>query len=185
MAKKKSTQEIIDAWLDYKKAGFEMCWSFRWRPGHNKRAAAEAWNNWITSEALCNRVVHGAREYTLRYAGNPYIKGFSVWVNAEGWNDELPAEKKEEIAAVSEYCECGQIATQRREGLCAACWSNKYGTIRYAGKTFSAHDLLRATLKKIGMEPRDGETRDEWHGRCRDYALKHKSKVGVGGPSRV
>lgn len=179
MAKKKSTQEIIESWPDYKKAGFEACWAFKWRTGSNKRAAAEAWDNWITTQALCSRVVHGAREYTARSHGNQFIRGMSPWVNAESWNDELPSLPKEQVTPVSEYCECGEIATQRQESLCADCWTKKYGVIRINGKTYPAYDVLRSTIKEIGMEPRDGETRDEWTGRLRSYVFKQKGKVGM------
>tara|TARA_R100001443_G_scaffold42392_1_gene55766 strand:+ start:3055 stop:3600 length:546 start_codon:yes stop_codon:yes gene_type:complete len=178
--KKKPTQEIINSWPDYKKIGFEKIWSFQWRPGSNKQSAVSAWGIWITNESLCNRVVHGAREYTSRMKGNPYIKGAAPWINQESWNDEIPPHKEDAPQKQTDHCECGEIATQHT-GQCARCWSKEYGVIRINGSSYKADDCLRESLEKIGMGARDGETKGEYFERCRGYVLKQVSKMGMGG----
>jgi len=186
MAKKKSTDEIITSWPEWKQEGFIACWKFRWRIGSNKRQAAEAWDIWIKTAELSKQVTHGAREYTTRMVSNPYIKGMAPWVNQECWNDELPPEKKDAETVVLDWCECGETATiLQPKPLCARCWSKEYGTIRYDGQEYRHNEFLAVNLKRIGMMEKDGETWGEYTERCRNYVLKQAKSVGVDKGKRV
>ena len=186
MAKKKSTGEIIQSWPEWKQEGFNTCWTFQWRVGSNKRQAAEAWGNWVTSEAICNRVIHGAREYTSSYKNNPYIKGMAPWINQEGWLDDHITVKKDVEEVVLNVCMCGETATiLQPKPLCSRCWSKEYGTIRYEGKSYRANEFLVTNLKKMDMMQKDGESWGEYTERCRNYVLDKAKSVGVDKGKRV
>ena len=180
MATKKTTQQIIEDWPEYKQKGFAEIWLFNWRSGSNKRKAAEAFDQWVTQENI-HDVVEGARIYTNRMRGNTYIKSTAPWLNGESWHDDPPPERREEAEPYvsTQVCRtCGAPATVLKpETLCDRCHSNAHGTIYYDGEHLPYQFVLAKALKDAGLEIWEGETEDAWQDRCKKHALKNVGRV--------
>ena len=172
MATKKTTDQIISAWPEYKQTAFQEAWKFGWRVGSNKRQAAEAWDRWIT-QANVDEATEGARQYCQRMRGNPYVKGMAPWVNGESWNDELPPDKTNPQAqeGPATHCtECGEVATHfHPKAYCNRHYSDAHST-QFVDGQHIPYRLLHATaLKNAGLEPREGETTIDWQYRLKEH----------------
>ena len=179
MATKKTTDQIISAWPDYKQSAFLEAWKFGWRVGSNKRQAAEAWDRWITQENV-HEATEGARQYTKRMRGNPYCRGMAPWVNGESWNDELPPEKKDSQAqeGPKTHCPCGQVATHLHPEVgCNRCHADKYSTQFYQGQHIPYRVLHAKTLKDAGLAPKEGETTVDWQYRLKEHTYSRLGSV--------
>ena len=180
MATKKTTQQIIESWPDYKQKGFAEIWLFNWRSGSNKRKAVEAFDQWVTQENI-HEVVEGARIYTNRMRGNAYIKSTAPWLNGESWHDDPPPERRDETEPYvsTEICRvCGEPATVRKpEVLCSRCYISSYSTQLCDGERLPYQFVLAKALKDAGLEIREGETEDAWQDRCKQHAFKKIGRV--------
>lgn len=171
MATKKTTDQIISAWPDYKQSAFLEAWKFGWRIGTNKRQATEAWDRWIT-QANVDEATEGARQYCSRMRGNPYIKGMAPWVNGESWNDELPPDKTNPQAEEGPrtHCPCGEVATHFHPEIgCNRCHSDKHSTQFYQGQHIPYRVLHASTLNDAGLAPKEGETTVDWQYRLKEH----------------
>lgn len=71
--------------------------------------------------------------------------------------------------------------------LCDSCYANRYSTQIVDGKEIPFKELLKASLIAQGLWIKDGETRQEWHGRMeiesrsalQRYVRGEKGKVGT------
>jgi len=71
--------------------------------------------------------------------------------------------------------------------LCDSCHANRYSTQTIDGKEIPFKELLKASLVEQGLWIKDGETREEWHGRMevesrsalQRYAGGKTGKVGI------
>ena len=179
MASKKTTDQIISAWPDYKQSAFLEAWKFGWRVGSNKRQAAEAWDRWIT-QANVDEATEGARQYCKRMRGNPYIRGMAPWVNGESWNDELPPDKTNPQAqeGPTTHCECGEVATHfHPEVGCNRCHADKYSTQFVDGQHIPYRLLHATTLKDAGLAPKEGETTIDWQYRLKEHTYRRLGSV--------
>ena len=172
MASKKTTDQIISAWPDYKQSAFLEAWKFGWRVGSNKRQAAEAWDRWIT-QANVDEATEGARQYCQRMRGNPYIRGMAPWVNGESWNDELPPSKSDthqEEGPATHCTECGEVATHfHPKAYCNRHYSDAHST-QFVDGQHIPYRLLHATaLKNAGLQPKEGETTIDWQYRLKEH----------------
>ena len=172
MATKKTTDQIISAWPDYKQSAFLEAWKFGWRVGSNKRQAAEAWDRWIT-QANVDEATEGARQYCQRMRGNPYIRGMAPWVNGESWNDELPPSKSDthqEEGPATHCTECGEVATHfHPKAYCNRHYSDAHST-QFVDGQHIPYRLLHATaLKNAGLQPKEGETTIDWQYRLKEH----------------
>ena len=172
MATKKTTDQIISAWPEYKQTAFLEAWKFGWRVGSNKRQAAEAWDRWIT-QANVDEATEGARQYCQRMRGNPYIRGMAPWVNGEAWNDELPPSKSDthqEEGPATHCTECGEVATHfHPKAYCNRHYSDAHST-QFVDGQHIPYRLLHATaLKNAGLQPKEGETTIDWQYRLKEH----------------
>ena len=172
MATKKTTDQIISAWPEYKQTAFLEAWKFGWRVGSNKRQAAEAWDRWIT-QANVDEATEGARQYCQRMRGNPYIRGMAPWVNGESWNDELPPSKSDthqEEGPATHCTECGEVATHfHPKAYCNRHYSDAHST-QFVDGQHIPYRLLHATaLKNAGLQPKEGETTIDWQYRLKEH----------------
>ena len=172
MASKKTTDQIISAWPDYKQSAFLEAWKFGWRVGSNKRQAAEAWDRWIT-QANVDEATEGARQYCSRMRGNTYIRGMAPWVNGESWNDELPPSKSDthqEEGPATHCTECGEVATHfHPKAYCNRHYSDAHST-QFVDGQHIPYRLLHATaLKNAGLQPKEGETTIDWQYRLKEH----------------
>jgi len=180
MPTKKTTQQIIESWPDYKQKGFAEIWTFRWRSGSNKRKAAEAFDQWVTQENV-HEVVEGARIYTNRMRGNAYIKSTAPWLNGESWHDDPPPERRDEAEPYvsTKICRtCGEPATIfKPETLCDRCHSSAYGTQFYDGEHLPYQLVLAKVLKDAGLEIQEGESDHRWQERLRKHTMRRIGRV--------
>ena len=71
--------------------------------------------------------------------------------------------------------------------LCDSCYADRYSTQIVDGKEIRFKELLKASLISQGLWIKDGETRQEWHGRMevesrsalQRYTGGEKGKVGI------
>ena len=71
--------------------------------------------------------------------------------------------------------------------LCDSCYADRYSMQLVDGKLIKFKEYLKAQLIKDGLWFKDGETRQEWHGRMEDvsrgalqrYFGREKGKVGI------
>ena len=180
MPTKKTTQQIIESWPEYKQKGFAEIWTFRWRSGSNKRKAAEAFDQWVTQENV-HEVVEGARIYTNRMRGNAYIKSTAPWLNGESWHDDPPPERRDEAEPYvsTKICRtCGEPATiVKPETLCDRCHSSAYGTQFYDGEHLPYQLVLAKVLKDAGLEIQEGESDHRWQERLRKHTMRRIGRV--------
>jgi len=180
MPTKKTTQQIIESWPEYKQKGFAEIWTFRWRSGSNKRKAVEAFDQWVTQENV-HEVVEGARIYTNRMRGNAYIKSTAPWLNGESWHDDPPPERRDEAEPYvsTKICRtCGEPATIfKPETLCDRCHSSAYGTQFYDGEHLPYQLVLAKVLKDAGLEIQEGESDHRWQERLRKHTMRRIGRV--------
>ena len=167
---------------------FESFWSVN-KKKVGKGAARDAWNkkfkkvdpeNWgqlfdkIMLE-LSEQERHRKRimdqypdEYTRRQAGVflPSRANPSTWINQERWHDELPREVEPEEQKIASRChapECQSKANHHTEDgdFCDWHWTKKYDRKHLK--------LLYDTLKKMGLDRKEGESMGQWSMRCREY----------------
>ena len=82
------------------------------------------------------------------------------------WEDELPDTRPDQNQAELTKCACGQPTNIGR--LCWSCHDAKYPV---------DYSLQKAALRNAGLTKKEGETRQEWNLRCKEYCL---TKGGLG-----
>jgi len=180
MPTKKTTQQIIESWPEYKQKRFAEIWTFSWRSGSKKRKEEEAFDQWVTQENI-HEVVEGARIYTNRMRGNAYIKSTAPWLNGESWHDDPPPERRDEAEPYvsTKICRtCGEPATIfKPETLCDRCHSSAYGTQFYDGEHLPYQLVLAKVLKDAGLEIQEGESDHRWQERLRKHTMRRIGRV--------
>ena len=85
------------------------------------------------------------------------------------WEDDLPSIATEQAKIAADKCECGHDAT-----ILNKCW-------KCFNKTSKAHKEHRQWLAdqavKIGTMIREGESREAWYARCKDFCINKGFRV--------
>lgn len=105
----------------------------------------------------------------------PEWKHPSTWLNGQCWLDEVPkvALPGEKETKPETRCECGAKAVVVRgdDRFCPRC---------YVNKTTPEHKrVLNDNLKRMGLEKRPNETREEFIARCKAYVEQHGYRAGA------
>jgi len=90
----------------------------------------------------------------------------STWLNQERWQDIVDIRQSEDMPVECSKCACGQPTNIGR--LCWTCYEKLNPT---------DFTLQKAALRNAGLTKREGETRQEWNLRCKEYCLP---KGGLG-----
>lgn len=94
----------------------------------------------------------------------PYL---STWLNQSRWEMLADMDKPEAKKAAVKDCDCGKPAVV--VDLCNDCYDDLCPEVKARKR------MLWERLKELGLEIKDGESREEWRERCRAYALKKTS----------
>ena len=70
--------------------------------------------------------------------------------------------------------DCSKDATQIREEyqLCDRCYTVRHSTMIYDGEKMSVPKALKLKLENMGLGREEGESMDDWSGRCKAWAGK-------------
>ena len=146
---------------------FEQCYSVYKAPGTRtkKGMALKSWKKINPDETLANQIFEAilAQNRYQKSIGESmqYNRGFQVWLNQDGWLDEIPsvAEKR---TVVGDLCKCGKPAHPANNGQCDDCYYKPGGGGVKGLK--ACHHEVRA---KLGIDMtkysrRDGEELHDW-----------------------
>jgi len=92
----------------------------------------------------------------------------ATFLRQERWRDIEDIKQSQDIERLSPTCKCGQPIDFGPAKLCWGCYDKKNPA------DFTAN---REALRKIGLTLKDGETRQDYNARCRQYAQSRMGSI--------
>ena len=172
--KKVGKQKAIDRWLIVFNKTHEVKRD-DW-PIFTKRLC-DAIDNQNRYRKRINEIYPSYKERNAKGIFMPPPPNPATWLNEGRWEDEIPRlpDERTESSGLMERCEdCIEKATVIVDGhhLCAWHWTKRFNK--------PALKQLAEANKRIGLDKRVDESREQWMDRCRVYALEKGWEKRVG-----
>jgi len=179
-----TTDEVLKKMPAWKSETFNSLWDVGWRRNCSKKEAAIVWERVAEEKDMAWMIVGKARTYRKGMDGTAYLKGLAPWLNAAAWENVAEPRIDRDEQVVAAFCECGAASTRKiPEAMCDACFADKHSMQMWEGEMIPYKQALFKNLKKMGMDIKDGETRDEYSARCRErtgnFIQKQKGSLAV------
>jgi hypothetical protein len=110
-----------------------------------------------------DRAVKKGGEFVARW---PMV---TTWLNGELWEDIHDIRQSDSLPVDKRKCSCGEDAAVKNQ--CYACYEG--GSESHKARM----QMLYNELLRIGMGIKDGETKQQWHARCRDFARSNMGRA--------